>query len=368
MNYTLTNSVKFAYEYNKSMVDNIVRNSFQLTANDQISQVERELIDAFELSLKETELQIIGSVISFGSTARNTHIEDDLDIDIAANLDLVSAKNLEASIGVQERLKQNIRNNLHKRIKFGEFAYSGKVKNRPIYKITLERIVQAGHSPKVKKVDLVLNLLPYINIGLVNQRLIIRQLKKIEGDIGSTAKDELLSQIRFTKWLFHQEHSLTNVCRNIKVKQFERIRAKRGLRSIHIEQIILQLSQVDRTGKFTRIGSFDSLMALIYGIDLDYRKSLPKTQKEKIIPLKRARNTPALKGLSRSEAIQELKNISQEKIVLDYTSKMNENIFDDLRSVSKWNLLVRIARDYFEDFDFAEKYLQNLNRTSPKST
>ena len=109
MNYTLTNSVKFAYKHNKSIVDNIVRNSFQLTANDQISQVEKELIDAFELSLKETELQIIGSVVSFGSTARNTHIENDLDIDIAANLDLVSAKNLEASIELQERLKQNIR-------------------------------------------------------------------------------------------------------------------------------------------------------------------------------------------------------------------------------------------------------------------
>lgn len=369
MNGSLINNENIAYTYNKSIVNKIIEISFSLISKNQISEIEKKLINAFELSLRETGLQIIGSILSFGSTARNTYIENDFDIDIAANLKLDSAQNLTANTEFQERLKQSIKRNLRrKNLKYGEFSDSGKVRDRPFYKFALERIVSENCSLEIKKVDFVLNFIPYANIGLINQRILTRQFSKIEKDLGSLAKNKLLAQIRFTKWLFQQELRIVDSFgRNIEAKEFEKIGAKRGLRSIHIEQIILQLSQEDNTGRFTQIGSFDTLMELVYNVDLSYRKSLPITQKDKIIPLEQARNIPALKRINRSEAIQELAKINHTKILLDYISSMNESIFDDFRSTSKWNLLVRIARDYFEEIDFAENYLQSFNSISLNS-
>lgn len=351
------------YNYNKNVVNHFIETYFLPKTNNQISEIEDELVKLYRISLKAVGLKIIGPALSFGSTSRNTHIEDDVDIDIAANLKISSVNDFEKNINLQENLKKEVRKNLlAKRFNFGEFNSFKKMGKKPFYKSFIENVSHESYTCKIKRIDLILNLLPNINIGIVNQRVIKRKLNQIEKALGPQAKSGLLAQIRFTKWLFKQKQNLVDSYGRKRKKGVVIINAKRGLRSIHIEQSLIQISQEEDTGNYLKTGYFDALMSLLYNIDWNYRKGLPLGHESKIIPLDRAKNIPLLRNIKRSEYLQEFSEISQRRFFQDYLATMNACIFDDFEDRDKWNILIGIARDYFEDRDFKNKYLHFSHR------
>jgi hypothetical protein len=315
------------------------------------------------MSLRAVGLEIIGPALSFGSTSRNTHIEDDVDIDIAANLNMSSVKDFEQKINLRGNLRKEIgKNLLAKGFNFDQFNSFKKMGKKPFYKSYIENISHESCPCKIKRIDLVLNLLPNINLGIVNQRVIKRKLNQLEKALGPRAKSGLLAQIRFTKWLFKQKQNPVDSYGRKRETGGVIINAKKGLRSIHIEQSLIQINQEGETGEYLKTGTFDALMSLLYVIDRNYRKGLPSGHESKIIPLERAKHIPLLRNIKRSEYLNEFSTISRRRFFQDYLSLMNVCIFDDFKDRDKWNTLICIARDYFEERDFKNKYLHVAQR------
>ncbi len=344
---------------NSGIVHRVIERCFQPSRTIYIHEIENQLIKIVELCFRNVGLRLREPVVSFGSTARNTNVKDHIEFDLSVYLEEISEKRLLTEVTISDSLKREIMQNLAKKgFEAGEFLTMGVIRDKPWYRIYITNITPKNVRYLTMQVDLIINLFSKVNIGLINHKVISPQLGKIEEDLGTLGKNELLAQICFTKWFFKQERDQVNF---YGAKVFpvakEAILAKRGFRSIHIEYILIQLSQKDESGTFTRVGSFNVLMNLIYNIDVIFRRSLPTSEKERIIPLEHAKITPSLAKIKRTETICQLEDARSIGTLPEHLENIHENIFSDFEDDSKWFLLVKMVRDYFRDDEFSTKYL-----------
>lgn len=339
---------------NKTIVDTHVNKYFKEHNNALVQEIDRKLKRALKKSLYESGIRIDSDLISFGSTEKNTFLLDDLDFDYAAILSEDAYTNLNTDIKSFELLiAQAIKNVENEGFKINRVIDYEDIFKRYWFKISLYDIDFRFTNLKIKNVDIIFIFPQNYNIGLINYNVITSILKRIENELGMDVKNEILSHIRFTKWLSKQDMNLINEKGEfIYPEQKTKISENGGFTSILIEHSLLQLCKNDNS-IYTKAAQFDDLMNFIYTVDKTYRSEL---KSKNFIPLEVAQETPMIINLKRVEVVEAMANLKEQNPQLENVD-IEPSIFRLIHDESKWFLLVQLARDYIEAANFKEKYL-----------